>query len=63
MIRYSVVPFLLLLLPLSADADKLDDIKTRGTLLIGATESSPPFSFRDANKGIAANLPHHAGLS
>ena len=43
---------LLLLWPLSAQADKLDDIKARGTLLIGATESSPPFCFRDGGKGI-----------
>jgi polar amino acid transport system substrate-binding protein len=41
-----------LLWPLAAQADKLDDIKARGTLLIGATESSPPFCFRDGSKGI-----------
>src|ERR1700758_4986127 len=51
MIRYAIVSFLLLL-TLSAHADKLDDIKARGTLLIGATESSPPFSFRDTSKAI-----------
>jgi polar amino acid transport system substrate-binding protein len=35
-----------------AAADKLDAIKARGKLLIGVTESSPPFSFRDGGKGI-----------
>jgi polar amino acid transport system substrate-binding protein len=35
-----------------ASADKLDDIKARGHLLVGATESSPPFSYRDPEKGI-----------
>jgi polar amino acid transport system substrate-binding protein len=35
-----------------AAADKLADIKARGRLLIGVTESSPPFSFRDDGKGI-----------
>ena len=35
-----------------ARADKLDDIKARGKLLVGVTESSPPFSYRDAAKGI-----------
>jgi polar amino acid transport system substrate-binding protein len=35
-----------------ASADKLDAIKARGKLLIGVTESSPPFSFRDDGKGI-----------
>jgi polar amino acid transport system substrate-binding protein len=35
-----------------ASANKLDAIKARGKLLIGVTESSPPFSFRDGRKGI-----------
>jgi polar amino acid transport system substrate-binding protein len=35
-----------------AGADKLDDIKARGRLLVGAGEASPPFSFRDGGKGI-----------
>lgn len=35
-----------------AHADKLDDIKARGKLLVGVTESSPPFSYRDGAKGI-----------
>ena len=35
-----------------AAADKLTDIKARGRLLVGVTESSPPFSFRDGGKGI-----------
>ena len=37
---------------MSAHADKLDDIKARGKLLVGVTESSPPFSYRDGAKGI-----------
>ena len=35
-----------------AHADKLDTIKARGKLLVGVTESSPPFSYRDGDKGI-----------
>jgi polar amino acid transport system substrate-binding protein len=35
-----------------ASADKLDDIKARGRLLVGATQSSPPFSYRDGENGI-----------
>jgi len=35
-----------------AAADKLDNIKTRGRLLVGVTESSPPFSYRKAGQGI-----------
>jgi polar amino acid transport system substrate-binding protein len=41
-----------LLIAAPAAADKLDDIKARGRLLIGVTETSPPFSFRDDGKGI-----------
>jgi|HubBroStandDraft_4_1064222.scaffolds.fasta_scaffold98588_2 polar amino acid transport system substrate-binding protein len=41
-----------LLLTVPAAADKLDDIKARGKLLVGVTETSPPFSFRDGGKGI-----------
>jgi polar amino acid transport system substrate-binding protein len=33
-------------------ADKLDDVKARGTLVIGVAEASPPFSFRDGERGI-----------
>jgi polar amino acid transport system substrate-binding protein len=36
----------------AAGADKLDDIKARGRLIIGVGEASPPFSFRDGAKGI-----------
>jgi len=35
-----------------AAADKLYDIKARGRLLVGVTETSPPFSFRDSGNGI-----------
>src|SRR5271155_4656998 len=41
-----------LLIAVPAAANKLDDIKARGKLLIGETETSPPFSFRDGGRGI-----------
>lgn len=45
-----------MLLPIAlaapAVAGKLDAIKARGKLLVGVTESSPPFSYRDGAKGI-----------
>jgi polar amino acid transport system substrate-binding protein len=41
-----------LALAVPAAADELDDIKGRGQLLIGVTESSPPFSYRKAGIGI-----------
>ncbi len=43
---------LLLALAPPAAADKLDDVKARGHLLVGVTESSPPFSFAEPGKGI-----------
>src|SRR5436305_5135584 len=50
---------LLLLLALPAMADKLDDVKARGTLMIGVAESSPPFSFLLASE--AGPVPRHLG--
>jgi polar amino acid transport system substrate-binding protein len=41
-----------LAMTLPAAADKLSDIKARGRLLVGVTETSPPFSFRDGGNGI-----------
>ena len=45
-----------LLLPIAlaatASAGKLDAIKARGKLLVGVTETSPPFSYRDGANGI-----------
>jgi polar amino acid transport system substrate-binding protein len=43
---------LTLLSVVPAAADKLDDIRARGTLVIGVAEASPPFSFRDGDKGV-----------
>ena len=40
------------LMALPAHADELDDIKARGTLMVGVAEASPPFSFRDGDRGI-----------
>ena len=50
--RLVVSAMLALALTAPAAADKLADIKARGRLLVGVTESSPPFSFRDDGKGI-----------
>src|SRR5580700_8491408 len=50
--RLLVSAMLALGLTAPAAADKLTDIKARGHLLVGVTESSPPFSFRDHGKGI-----------
>jgi polar amino acid transport system substrate-binding protein len=44
--------FLPMVLAVPASADKLDDIKARGRLLVGVTKTSPPFSFLEPGKGI-----------
>ncbi|HEY1544638.1 MAG TPA: transporter substrate-binding domain-containing protein [Xanthobacteraceae bacterium] len=40
------------LVALPAHADELDEIKARDTLMVGVAETSPPFSFRDGDRGI-----------
>ncbi len=50
--RFFAIAAFALALPFPAVADKLDDIKTRGYLLVGVTESSPPFSFRGPDNSI-----------
>jgi len=47
-----VLSSVLAALTVPAAADKLDDIRARGRLLIGVTESSPPFSFLERGKGV-----------
>jgi polar amino acid transport system substrate-binding protein len=49
-----LIPGIVLLLgsAMPAAADKLDDIKARGRLVIGVTETSPPFSFLQPGRGI-----------
>jgi polar amino acid transport system substrate-binding protein len=40
------------LLAFPACADELDDVKARGTLIVGVSESSRPFSYRNGNGDI-----------
>src|SRR6476660_7947397 len=40
----------------SAAADKLDDIKARGKLLVGNSETSPPFSSREGGKIVGYDI-------
>jgi polar amino acid transport system substrate-binding protein len=64
--RLLVSAILTLGLTAPAAADKLTDIKARGHLLVGVTESSPPFSFRDDGKGIVGydvDLAEHVAKS
>src|SRR5215510_6824350 len=45
---------IVLALPLTSvcRADKLDDVKARGRLIVGVSETSPPFSSREGQDGI-----------
>ena len=38
-------PSLLLALAMPAAADRLDDVKARGKLVVGVSDTTPPFSF------------------
>ncbi len=46
---------LLITTPLAA-ADKLDDIKARGRLLVGTSDTSPPFSSRENGKVVGYDV-------
>jgi polar amino acid transport system substrate-binding protein len=41
--------FLAVVLVSSAIADRLDEVKTRGKLIVGVSDTTPPFSFRRPN--------------
>jgi polar amino acid transport system substrate-binding protein len=43
---WAITTLLLALLVTSAAADKLDDVKARGKLVVGVSDTTPPFSFR-----------------
>src|SRR5258708_35072985 len=51
-----------------AFADKLDDVKARGRLLVGTSDTSPPFSSRESGKvvgydiDLAARVAQRLGL-
>ncbi len=45
-IRLWAAVALSVLLTAAAAADKLDDVKTRGKLIVGVSDTTPPFSFR-----------------
>src|SRR5882672_7550216 len=50
-IRATFAASLLLVFTSSALADRLDDIKSRGSLVVGVSDTTPPFSFRRAADG------------
>jgi len=42
----ATVPALILALAVSAAADRLDDVKARGKLVVGVSDTTPPFTFK-----------------
>jgi polar amino acid transport system substrate-binding protein len=50
-IRAVLTASLLLVFASPAQADRLDDIKSRGSLVVGVSDTTPPFSFRRASDG------------
>src|ERR1700757_1129831 len=53
----------LLALTRLALADKLDDIKARGKLLVGNSETSPPFSSRENGKVVGYDVDLAAAVA
>jgi polar amino acid transport system substrate-binding protein len=52
----ALATFCLLLTAQLAAADKLDDIKARGRLLVGTSDTSPPFSSRENGKVVGYDV-------
>jgi len=52
----ALAAFISLVIPGMASADKLDEIKARGKLLVGNSETSPPFSSRDNGKIVGYDI-------
>jgi polar amino acid transport system substrate-binding protein len=46
--KFAIVAALSVLLTASAAADRLADVKARGKLVVGVSDTTPPFSFRKA---------------
>jgi len=46
----------LLLLTLAASADRLDDIKARGTLIVGVSTAIPPFTFQQGSEIVGYDV-------
>src|ERR1700741_4347834 len=44
--------FALLAMTMPAVADRLDDIKARGKLIVGVSDTTPPFSFRRPGQDV-----------
>jgi polar amino acid transport system substrate-binding protein len=55
-IRILALAACLVVLPQLALADKLDDVKARGRLLIGTSDTSPPFSSRENGKVVGYDV-------
>jgi polar amino acid transport system substrate-binding protein len=66
--KLALSALLLLLAAAPAAADKLDEIKARGHLIVGTSDTSPPFSSRENGKvvgydvDLAAQVAQHLAL-
>ena len=52
-LRYCIPASMVALAAIPALADRLDDVKARGKLVVGISDTTPPFSFRRAD-GVSA---------
>src|SRR5580700_787970 len=54
--RFTLAAACLIALTQLALADKLDDIRARGRLLVGVSDTSPPFSSRENGKVVGYDV-------
>jgi polar amino acid transport system substrate-binding protein len=54
--RFTLAAACLIALTQLALADKLDDVKARGRLLVGTSDTSPPFSSRENGKVVGYDV-------
>ncbi len=52
-LRYCIPASMVALAAIPALADRLDDVKARGKLVVGVSDTTPPFSFRRADGAFA----------
>jgi polar amino acid transport system substrate-binding protein len=53
---FGALPALLLALTQPAVADRLDDVKARGKVLVGISDTTPPFSFKKDGKVVGYDI-------
>jgi polar amino acid transport system substrate-binding protein len=62
-VRWSLATLLLLPLVEAASADRLAEIKTRGTLIVGVSTAIPPFTFQRGSEIVGYDVDLVRGIT